>query len=282
MPAGPGSGPRQTGTKSASRFGLIAAAILTAGLASAIVFRGDSRQAQQPPSEVTTVAQTSVENSLSKAPPTTPPAQPPSELPSFGQPGSLPTDPAKPEPDSFSSPLPFFSSDESEALPKISALQPYDNPEPAQRPATAATILPAANSLTPRLQPSSGQTGPVNRAAGGRSGLRGLTAAAAPVPCTINCKGAVSGTKTRANTLQGGKSFAQQEISTVYTGICEGKHVYDYTNRTPNKTIGIKVVTSGGETWSFTLPPGGKTSIKSSTEFTGGTFETYRTSEVMN
>ncbi|MCX5793569.1 MAG: hypothetical protein NTY45_15320 [Elusimicrobia bacterium] len=279
MPAGPGSGRRPAGEKSGSRIGLAAAAaILTAGLAAALVFKGEPRQAQQaaqqaapePPAAVQVV----VPEPLSKAPP---------EPASFVLPGSLPAEAVKPAPDSFSSPLPFFSSGDSAAVPKVSALQPLQparDLEPAQRTAAARTVLPAAGRLTPRLQPAAGGQAGVAR---GFAGIpRGLAAAAAAgQPCTACDKGAVTGARTRA-TLQGGEGKMQREISTVYAGVCEGKYVYEYTNLTSNKTIGMKVVTSGGETWTFTLRPGEKTSLKSSTEFNSGTFETYRLSEVMN
>jgi hypothetical protein len=103
---------------------------------------------------------------------------------------------------------------------------------------------------------------------------------AAPANCT-SCKNAVSGTRTNA-ALQGGETFMQNDISTVYVGVCEGKYVYDYQNITSNKTIGMEVRTSSGESWTFTLKPGQKTSLKSSTQFTDGNYETYRISEVLN
>ena len=273
MPAGPGTARRQAGEKSFGGFGLVAAAILTAGLASAIVFRGDLRQAKpaftaQPPAVQVVIAKP-----RAKAPPApAAAAQPPSELPSFVTSGS-PVETAAPAPDSFSSPQPFFSSEEEAAVPRTAALQPYDkSSEPAQQPAAARPVLPAANRLTPRLQPV-GPAG-IPRAAGG------LAAMPAAGPCT-NCKSAVSGTKTNA-TLQGGETFVQHEVGTVYTGLCEGKYVYEYTNLTTNKTIVMRVVTSGGESWTFTLKPGEKTAIKSATEFSGGTAENIRLSEVMN
>ena len=108
----------------------------------------------------------------------------------------------------------------------------------------------------------------------------GPAAAAAPGPC-VSCKGAVAGTKTNSG-LQSGTSYVQHEIATTYGGVCDGKYVYDYTNLTSNKTIGMEVRTSGGESWTFTLKPGQKTSIKSSTEFTGGNYQNIRLSEVMN
>ncbi len=272
MPAGPGSGRGRAGEKSVSRLGLAALAIFSAGLAVVIVFKGDFRKAQPAAPEVTAAVQVSVEAPRPKAPsvPSLSVA-PPSEAPSLGTPGS-PVETITPAP-GFSSPLPFFNSEENEGVPKVSALQPYNNsPVPSQRSATSGTVLPAAGQLTPRLQP----------AAGGQAGLsRGLTAAASPGPCP-SCEGAVPGTKTRANALQGGKTYQQDEISTTYMGLCEGKHVYDYVNLTTNMTIGMKVVTTGGEAWTFTLKPGQKTSLKSSTEFTSGTFEAYRISEVMN
>ena len=192
----------------------------------------------------------------------------PAEPPSSPLPGSLPTETVTPAPGS-SSPMPFFSSEESGVVPKVTALQPYQGPEDAQRAAPASTVLPAANRLIPRLQPG-GRTAAVPRAGGLPSSG----------PCTT-CKTAVSGTKTKA-ALQGGESFIQNEISTTYTGVCEGQYVYEYANLTSNKTIGMKVITSGGEAWTFTLKPGQKTSIKSSTEFISGTYENIRLSEVMN
>ena len=133
-------------------------------------------------------------------------------------------------------------------------------------------MLPAANRLIPRLQPN--RTNAFPRAGGGPA------AAAAAVPCA-SCKGAVSGTKT-STSLQSGPSYTQNEITTTYAGVCDGKYVNDYANVTTNKTIGMEVRTSGGESWTFTLKPGQKTSIKSSTEFTSGTYENLRASEVMN
>jgi hypothetical protein len=277
MPAGPGTLRRHAGGKSFNGFGLVAAAILTAGLASIIVFKGDLRQARHAAPAQPTAAQVSVPGPLAKAPPplshSPAPVQPPSEQPSLGTPGS-PVEAAAPAADSFSSPTPFFSSEEEAAVPRTAALQPYEkSSEPGMQPAQARPVLPAANRLIPRLQPG-GQTAAVPRAAGA------LAALPAAGPCT-NCKSAVSGTKTNA-TLQGGESYVQHEVSTVYTGVCEGKYVYEYTNLTANKTIGMKVVTSGGEVWTFTLKPGEKTALKSATEFSGGNAENIRLSEVMN
>jgi len=276
MPAGPGTSRRSAGEKSSSNFGLVAAAILTAGLASAIVFKGDLRHTKPAVPALPPAAHALVKEPLSKAPPApaaparVTPAQLPSELPTAGTPGT-PVETAAPAPDSFSSPLPFFSSEEDAAIPKASALQPYDNgAEPARQPASASPVLPAAARLIPRMQPGGGQ------------------AAASPVGTTpvsrgvcTSCKSAVSGTKT-SSTLQGGPSYVQHEIGVNYVGVCDGKYVYDYTNLTSNMTIGMKIVTSGGEAWTFTLKPGEKTSIKSSTEFVGNTFESYRTSQVIN
>jgi hypothetical protein len=276
MPAGPGTARRQAGEKSSNAFGLAAAAILTAGLAAGIVFRGDLRRVKHDVPAQPPAVQVIVKAPLAKAPPAAAPAarvEPPSELPSLVTSGS-PVETAAPAPGSFSSPQPFFSSEEDPAVPKIAALQPYNNgAEPARQPGAARPVLPAANRLTPRLQPSGGQYAAYPAGA----------AAAAPVSrgvCT-SCKNAVSGTKT-TSALQGGETYAQHEIGVNYGGVCDGKYLYDYTNLTSNMTIGMKIVTSGGEAWTFTLKPGEKTSIKSSTEFTSGTFESYRTSEVIN
>ena len=280
MPAGPGASRRTDGGNSTNWFGLAAAAILTAGLAAGIVFRGDLRQAKQAVQAQPPAMQVVVDQPLTKAPPVPPAAasvarvQPPSEPPSIGTPGSPVAEAASPS-GGFSSPLPFFSSDEDEAVPSIPALQPYeDSAEPAQRSAAARPVLPAAIRLIPRLQPAGGQAAAITRAG------YGLAAMPASGPCTT-CKSAVLGTKTNSE-LQGGKNYIQHEISTVYTGVCEGKYVYEYANLTANKTIGMKVITSGGEAWTFTLRPGEKQSIKSSTEFGGGNFENIRISEVMN
>ncbi|PIU19382.1 MAG: hypothetical protein COT18_07805 [Elusimicrobia bacterium CG08_land_8_20_14_0_20_59_10] len=69
MPAGPGSARRRAGEKSAGRFGLVAAAILTAGLAAAMVFKGDFRQAQQAAPPAPTAVEVGVEGPLATAPP---------------------------------------------------------------------------------------------------------------------------------------------------------------------------------------------------------------------
>ena len=272
MPAGPGSRPRQAGERSANRFGLVAAAILTAGLAAAIVFRGDFRQAQQAAPAQQETVQAAAGTPLAKAPPPLPsPAQFPSEMPTDGTPGS-PVETIAPAPNSYSNALPFFSSEDEQVIPKTSALQPYNtSPPPAQRTAAVGNVLPAAGRLTPRLQPVTGVQGGFSKV---------LTAAAAPVPCT-NCKGAVAGTKTNASLL-GGKTYVQFDVATTYGGVCDGKYVYDYANLTTNKTIGIEVRTSGGESWTFTLKPGQKTSLKSSTEFTDGSYQNIRLSEVIN
>lgn len=279
MPAGPGTLRRTAGEKRSGVFGLAAAAVLTAGLAAAIVFRGDFRHAYHAAPVQPPAVQVVVKEPLAKAPlaPIRPapvsPVRVPSELPSFQGMGG-PVETVTPAPDNSSSPQPFFSSEESEVVPRTVALQPYENgAEPAQRPVSARAVLPAANRLTPRLQPG-GQMAAVPRAAGG------LAALPASGPCTT-CDSAVAGTKTDA-ALQGGESFVQHEVSTLYTGLCEGKYVYEYANLTTNKTIGMKVLTSGGESWTFTLRPGEKTNIKSSTEFSGGNFENIRVSEVMN
>ena len=280
MPAGPGTRRRTAGEKSASSSGLAAAAILTAGLAAAMVFRGDFRQAAQPAAAQPPAVQVIVKAPLPKAPaaaiPQVPvtPVQPPSELPSVGTPGS-PVETAATAPAGLSSPLPFFSSDEEDSVPKVTALQPY-GAEPAHPAVSARPVLPAADRLVPRLQPAPGGR---SAALSGAGGARGLTVDASGV-CTT-CKNAVSGVKT-SSPLQRGESYIQHEISTVYMGVCEGKYVYDYTNLTSNMTIGMKVLTSGGESWTFTLKPGEKTSLKSSTEFNPGTYETYRVSEVIN
>ncbi len=280
MPAGPGSPRRAGAEKSFNGFGLVAAAILTAGLAGAIVFRGDIRNAAppsaaQPPAVQVVVTEPSKAPPVALAPAPVAPIQLPSELSSLGAPGS-PVETIAQTPHSLSSPMPFFSSDEAEVIPKTSALQPYENSrKPAQQPASARPVLPAADQLTPRLQPRGIRPVWTPRA---NAGLAALPAAG---PCTINCAGAASGSKTNA-ALQGGESFVQHEVSTVFMGLCEGKYIYEYSNLTVNKTIGMKVVTSGGEAWTFTLKPGDKTSIKSSTEFVGNSFENYRISEVMN
>lgn len=272
MPAGPGSRPRQAGEKSANRFGLVAAAILTAGLAAAIVFRGDFRQAQQAAPAQQEAVQTATQTPLAKAPPPLPsPARFPAELPTDGTPGS-PVEIVTPAPSSHLNALPFFSSEDEQVVPRTADLQPYNtSPQPAQRTVSAGNVLPAAGRLTPRLQP-------VTAGQGGFSKV--IAAAAAPGPCT-DCKGAVAGTKTNSS-LQSGTSYVQHEIATTYGGVCDGKYLYDYTNLTPNKTIGMEVRTSGGESWTFTLKPGQKMSIKSSTEFTGSNYQNIRLSEVMN
>ncbi len=279
MPAGPGTSRRPAGEKSANIFGLAAAAILTAGLAAGIVFKGDLRPMKRAVAALPPAAQGIVKEPLSKAPPApaaparVAPAQPPSELPTPGTPGS-PVETVAPAPDSFSSPLPFFNSEEDAVIPKTSALQPYNNgSEPAKQPVLARPVLPAANRLVPRLLPAGGQY------AASPAGATATTPVSRGV-CT-SCKNAVSGTKT-SSTLQGGQSYVQHEIDVNYGGVCDGKYIYDYTNLTSNMTIGMKIVTSGGEAWVFTLKPGEKTSIKSSTEFIGDTFESYRTSEVIN
>lgn len=282
MPAGPGSARHDSGEKSAHRLGLVAAVILTAGLASAVVFRGDFRQAQQAALPPQTAVEVSVAGPTAKAPPRLPePAavpdfQPPSELPSFGTPGSLPSETARPAPNSHPSPLPFFSSHEEDAVPKVTDLQPYGTaPESSPQAGAASPVLPASNRLIPRLQPYRG---------GGLPGIsRGPAAAAATaaaVPCT-SCKNAVPGSRTDG-TLQGGKSYVQHEITMSYAGVCDGKHAYDYKNVTSNMTIGMKVRTTAGESWTFTLGPGQTMSIKSSAQFTPGTYESIRVSEVMN
>ena len=277
MPAGPDTARRQAGGKSSNTFGLAAAAILTAGLAGAIVFRGDLRHVKpavpsQPPAVQVVFARPQPKAAAPASAPVSR-VQPPSELPSLVTSGS-PVETAAPAPDNFSSPQPFFNSEEEPAVPKMAALQPYNNgARPAQQPGAARPVLPAANRLTPRLQPSGGQY----------AAYPADATATAPVSrgvCT-SCKSAVSGTKT-SSTLQGGTTYEQHEIGVKYGGVCEGKYLYDYANLTSNMTIGMKIVTSGGEAWSFTLKPGEKTSIKSSTEFTSGTFESYRTSEVIN
>lgn len=277
MPAGPGTARRQAGANRYNGLVLAAAAILAAGLAGAIVFRGDLRHAGQAlpaqPPAVQVVVKTP-----SKAPPALPaPAarvQPPSELPSLVTSGN-PVETASPAPGGLSSPMPFFNSEDEQVVPRVSALQPYGAAaEPGRQAVSARPVLPAANRLVPRLQPAGGRTAAVPRAGGG------LAALPASGPCPT-CDSAVPGTKTDA-TLQGGESFVQHEVSTVYTGLCDGKYVYEYANLTTNKTIGMKVLTSGGESWSFTLRPGEKTNIKSSTEFSGGNFENIRLSEVMN
>ena len=79
MPAGPGSARRRAGEKSAGRFGLAAAAILTAGLAAAMVFKGDFRQAQQAAPPAPTAVEVGVEGPLATAPP--PRCLPPNCLP---------------------------------------------------------------------------------------------------------------------------------------------------------------------------------------------------------
>lgn len=279
MPAGPGSRPRQAGEKSDNRFGLVAAAILTAGLAAAIVFKGDFRQAQPAVPARQEAVQADAETPPVKAPPPLPsPERLPSEMPTDGTPES-PVETITPAPNTHLNALPFFSSEDEQVVPKTSALQPYNtSPQPAQRTVSAGNILPAAGRLIPRLQPvAGGQAAPVNGPAGYS---KGLAAAAAPGPCA-SCKGAVSGTKTNSS-LQGGTSYVQHEVATTYGGVCDGKYLYDYTNLTSNKTIGMEVRTSGGESWTFTLKPGQKTSIKSSTEFTSGSYENIRLSEVMN
>jgi len=279
MPAGPGSARHSSGEKSSHRLGLLAAAILTAGLASAIVFRGDFRQAQQaalPPPAV----EVSVQAPLAKAPPPLPaPAavarvQPPSELPSFITSGSPAEETARPAPNSYSSPLPFFSSEEEQVVPKVTNLQPY-GAAPAGSPQAGAArpVLPAANRLTPRLQPSRG---------GGLAGFsRGpASAGAAAVPCA-SCPKAAPGSRTDGS-LQGGRSYVQNEVTLSYAGPCDGKFAYDYKNVTSNLTIGMEVRTTGGESWTFTLRPGQTKSIKSATQFAPGTYESLRISEVMN
>ena len=276
MPAGPDFR-RAGGGKSFNGFGLAAAAILTAGLAVGIVFRGDLHRAAPPDAAQPPAVQVVVKSPVSKAQPAAPAAapvqrvQPPLELPSLMTSGS-PVETAAPAANTSSSPMPFFSADDAEVIPKTQALQPYGQ-EPANQSAAARPVLPAAERLTPRLQPVGGQAAGIPRAAG-------LAALPAAGPCT-NCEGAVEGSRTN-DTLQGGESFVQHEVGTSYKGICDGKYLYEYFNRTTNKTIGMRVVTSGGEAWSFTLRPGEKTSIKSSTEFVGNTFENIRVSEVMN
>lgn len=271
MPAGPGSRPRQAGEKSANRFGLVAAAILTAGLAAAIVFKGDFRQPQQAAPAQTESVQAVAETPLAKAPPPLPsPERPLYETPTDGTPGG-PVETIAPAPNANLNSLPFFSSEDEQVVPKTSALQPYNtSPQPGQRSVPAGNVLPAAGRLIPRLQPVTGA----------QDFSKGLVPAAAPGPC-VSCKGAVAGTKTSAS-LQSGTSYVQHEIATTYGGVCDGKYVYDYKNITSNKTIGMEVRTSGGESWNFTLKPGQKTSIKSSTEFTGGNYQNIRLSEVMN
>ena len=277
MPAGPGTLRRQAGGKSSNNLALAAAAILAAGLAFGVVFKADLRHpaqaVPQQPAAVLVIAKETPAKAPSAPHTAALAVQPPAELPSLVTSGS-PVETAAPAAGSFSSPLPFFNSEEDAVIPRTSALQPYENSqEPARQPASARPVLPAANRLTPRLQPV-GPAGSVPRAAAG------LAAMPASGPCT-NCKSAVEGTKTDA-ALQRGESFVQYEVGTVYTGLCEGKYVYEYTNLTTNKTIGMKVVTGGGEVWTFTLKPGEKTALKSATEFSGGNYENIRLSEVMN
>ncbi len=273
MPAGPGTSRRPAGERSSNIFGLVLAAVLAAGLASGIVFKGDVSRAKQAAPAQTNKVQVISKEALAEAAPVSlsrepvNPVLPPSELATLETPGS-PVETTAPAPRSIPSPLPFFNSEEAAVVPKTAALQPYNNSsEPAQNPASAGPVLPAASRLAPRLRPMGGPAG-------------ALAAPVSPGACT-SCAGAVAGVKTSA-ALQGGEGFIQHEISTTYAGLCEGKHIYDYVNLTSNKTIGMKVVTSAGEAWTFTLKPGEKTSLKSSTEFTGGNFESYRLSEVIN
>lgn len=274
MPAGPGRPEGKAGGNNLNRFGLVAAAILTAGLAGAIVFKGDLRPAQHSalqaaaPAAPVTQVQAPVARHMVKAP-----AEPPL-FPELGE--SAPIGINTPAPEGFSAPQPFFNSGETESIPRISQLQPYNTEPAAQQPAANRNVLPAAAQLTPRLLPGGGNT-----AAAPASALKGV-ASAVPGYCPACHAGAIQATKTRANALQSGEGKAQNEIATRYLGTCEGKYVYEYTNETSNMTIGMKILTGGGETWTFTLKPGEKTSLKSSTQFTPGTYDSYRLSEVIN
>jgi len=273
MPAGPDSAQRATG-ETRNRLGLAAAAILTAGLAAAIVFKGDLRPAQhmappaEPPATPIVQVQAPVARPAIKAP-----AEPP-QFPELGE--SAPAAMEKPALDGFSGPQPFFNSSEAETIPKIAQLQPFNTEAPAQAPSANKTVLPAAAQLTPRLLPGGG-----NSATTPAEALKGVTSTV-PGYCPACHAGAILGTKTRANALQAGEGKAQNEIATRYLGTCEGKYVYEYTNETSNMTIGMKILTGGGEVWTFTLKPGEKTSLKSSTQFTPGTYDSYRISEVIN
>ncbi|OGR93881.1 MAG: hypothetical protein A2016_01705 [Elusimicrobia bacterium GWF2_62_30] len=100
-------------------------------------------------------------------------------------------------------------------------------------------------------------------------------AALAPVDCP-GCADGLDGAKGQANTLPTGTYFIDAKydrtgIKQNFMGLCDGKYMYEIKNPAA-KARQISIITQQGETWNFRLGPGKSNTVKSSTEFIGGSY----------
>jgi len=245
------------GTGRRNFFGLATVAALSIGLSAALVFRGGTKAPPPAPVQVQAVTESLPGHPLPELP--TVPA-PQAQIENQGGQASL---------------MPILLD---------SGHPAYDFFRPGQKKADMARKIELLNSLAKEAlktahgeKPSSAMQGILaeleqTAAAPGRS----ARPAAAPAENCQSCQNSLAARRGQANTLPTGTYFIGQRsplngLKQNFIGMCDGKYVYEFRNPSA-KARNVNIITQAGETWDFRLGPAESSSVKSSTEFIGGSY----------